>query len=72
MVGDVYRCVDSFKVDKVAFYPVTKGKVLDVDMPSPCGRFLCISHCRAPIVVLVCDGGGFLRDVKVPEDAPNK
>ncbi len=66
MVGDVNEGINAFQVDEVAFDPVTKGKVFDVDVSCACGRFLGVAHGRASVVVLVSDGGGFLWDVEVP------
>jgi hypothetical protein len=31
-----------------------------------------IAHCGATVVVLVCNGGGLLRDVEVPKDTAHK
>ena len=44
VVGNVDRHVDIFQMDKISFYPVTKGKVFNFDVVVPCCRFLCIHY----------------------------
>ena len=66
VVGDINGGVNAFQVDEIALDPITKGKVFDVNVLCPSGRFLCVAHRQASVVVLRSDSGGFLWDVEIP------
>ena len=72
VVGSIDRCVHTFQVNEVAFDPFAKGEVLDVDMSGTAGGFLCITHCRAAVVVFICYRCCFLWYVEVPKNASNE
>ena len=66
MVRHVDGRIDTFQDHEVAFDPVAKREVLDVDVASPCRRLLGVAHGGTAVVVFVKEGGGFLWDMKVP------
>ncbi len=72
MVGDVDRSVNTFKTDKIPLNPFTKSNVFDINMSSPCCGLLSIAHGRTSIVVLICNGGSLLWNIKIPQDATDK
>ncbi len=59
-------------MNQISLDPFTKSKILDIDMARTHHGLLSIAHCRTTIVVLICDGGGFLGGVEVPQDTPDK
>ena len=62
--GEVVRHIDggvnSVEYHQVAFHPVAKGEEFDINMPGPCGGFLCIAHGGAAVVVFVQESCSFL------------
>ncbi len=72
MVSNINGCVDVFELNEIALDPFTKRKILDINVARTHRGLLGVAHCHATVVVLVCDGGCFLRDVQVPKDTPNK
>ena len=53
MVCHIDRGVVSIEYHQVAFHPVAKGEVFDIDVAGSCGGFLCVAHGGATIVVFV-------------------
>jgi hypothetical protein len=49
-----------------------KGKILYVNVMSASGWLLGIAHRGTAIIVLVCNSSGFLGNVKIPKNAPDK
>jgi hypothetical protein len=72
VVSDIDRGVNPLEVDEVAFDPITKRKIFNVDMACPCRGFLGVSHGGTAIIVFVCNGRGFLGYVKVPQYTTDK
>jgi len=66
VVGHVDGSVNPIEENKVPFNPFTQGEVLDVNVPCPRGRFLCVAHGGTPIVVFIEEGSGFLWNVEIP------
>ncbi len=72
MIGNVDGSVNPLQVDQVAFDPIAESKVFDINVTGACSRLLGIAHGGTPIVIFVCNGCSFLRDVEVPKDAAYK
>jgi hypothetical protein len=72
MVHNIHGCINPFQEDKILFHPLAKSKMLDVNVSSLTSRFLRVGHSRASIIVFVCDGGSFLWNVEVPQNATDK
>ncbi len=66
MVSNINGSVDAFEVNKIMLDPFTERNVFDINMSSPCCGLLGIPHGRTSIIVLVCDGGGLLGNIKIP------
>ncbi len=71
--GEVVRHIDGgmdlVKYHQVAFHPVAKGEVFDIDVLGPGGGFLCVAHGGAAVVVFIQECCGFLGYVEVPKNA---
>ena len=61
-------CGNTFKMDKVLFNPLTQDVVLNVNVASARGRFPCVGHTRASIIVFVRNSGRLLWDSKIPKN----
>ena len=66
VVGHVDRRVDSIQIHEVSFHPFTDREIFNIHMPRARRGLLCTTHCGTGIIVLVEDGGGFLRYPKIP------
>ena len=72
VVGSAHSGINAFKVNQIAFDPFTECEVLYVDMACAASWFLRIAHCGTAVVILVCDGSGFLWYVEVPQDTADE
>jgi hypothetical protein len=72
VVRNVNGRVDSFQADKITLHPVTESEVFNIDMACAGCGFMCIAHSRTAVIVFIGNGGSFLRDVQVPQDAAHK
>ncbi len=72
MIGNVDGGVNPLQADQVTFDPIAESKVFYINVMGACGRLLGIAHGGTPIVIFICNGGRFLRDVAVPKDAAYK
>jgi hypothetical protein len=68
VVSNINRSVESFEMDQVSLHLFTEGKVFNINVSSACCGFLRVAHCRASIVIFVCNSRRFLGNVKVPQD----
>jgi hypothetical protein len=72
MVCNIDGCINLFQEDKILFHPFAKSKILDVNVSSPTSWFLRVGHSRASGIVFICDGGRFLWNFEVPQNATDK
>ena len=72
MVRNVDRSIDLIEKDKVTLNPFTQGDVFDINVACPWGGFLSVAHGITYIIVFIKEGGCFLGNVEIPENAPDK
>ncbi len=65
VIGHVDHCVDSIQIHEVMVHPFTDGEKLYNQVPCLCGGFVRIAHRGTGVIILVEDGGSFLRYPKI-------
>jgi hypothetical protein len=66
VIRHVDRRVDSIQKHEVSVHPFTDREIFNIHMPHSCSGLLRIAHCDTEVIILVEDGGSFLRYPKIP------